>query len=76
MLTCCTGLTLGETVLGDPVKVSSRTSLKHQSPKDSIDEQDIIKTAFDAGINMFDTAEGYAAGKSEEEMCVTVPAYF
>ncbi|TFK42213.1 NADP-dependent oxidoreductase domain-containing protein [Crucibulum laeve] len=30
--------------------------------------KDIIKTAFDAGINMFDTAEAYAAGKSEEEM--------
>ncbi|KIJ94372.1 hypothetical protein K443DRAFT_642100 [Laccaria amethystina LaAM-08-1] len=42
-------LTLGATVVGDPVK-------------------DIIKTAFDAGINMFDTAEAYAAGKSELEM--------
>lgn len=30
--------------------------------------KDIIKTAFDNGINMFDTAEGYAAGKSEEEI--------
>ncbi|KAJ3510028.1 hypothetical protein NMY22_g16100 [Coprinellus aureogranulatus] len=30
--------------------------------------KDIIKTAFDAGINMFDTAEVYAGGKSEEEM--------
>ncbi|KAH9950950.1 Aldo keto reductase [Amylocystis lapponica] len=42
-------LTLGGTVVGDPVK-------------------DIIKTAFDHGINMFDTAEGYAAGNSELEM--------
>lgn len=42
-------LTLGGTVLGDPVK-------------------DIIRTAFDAGINMFDTAEAYAGGKSELEM--------
>ncbi|EPT01672.1 hypothetical protein FOMPIDRAFT_124742 [Fomitopsis schrenkii] len=42
-------LTLGGSVLGDPVK-------------------DIIKTAFENGINMFDTAEGYAAGRSEEEM--------
>jgi len=42
-------LTLGGTVLGDPVK-------------------EIIKVAFENGINMFDTAEGYAAGKSEEEM--------
>ncbi|EJC98624.1 voltage-gated potassium channel beta-2 subunit [Fomitiporia mediterranea MF3/22] len=30
--------------------------------------KDIIKTAFEHGINMFDTAEGYEAGKSEEEM--------
>jgi len=30
--------------------------------------KDIIKTAFDAGINMFDTAEEYSGGKSEEEM--------
>jgi len=33
-------------------------------------KQEIIKTAFDAGINMFDTAEAYASGKSEEEMRV------
>ncbi|KAJ7472746.1 NADP-dependent oxidoreductase domain-containing protein [Mycena latifolia] len=30
--------------------------------------KDIIKTAFENGINMFDTAETYADGKSEEEM--------
>ncbi|KAF9055732.1 NADP-dependent oxidoreductase domain-containing protein [Panaeolus papilionaceus] len=42
-------LTLGGTVVGDPVK-------------------DIIKVAFDNGINMFDTAEAYAGGKSELEM--------
>ncbi|KAF9457265.1 NADP-dependent oxidoreductase domain-containing protein [Collybia nuda] len=42
-------LTLGGSVVGDPVK-------------------EIIKTAFEAGINMFDTAETYSAGKSEEEM--------
>ncbi|KAF8515775.1 Aldo keto reductase [Hysterangium stoloniferum] len=30
--------------------------------------KDIVKTAFDAGINMFDTAEAYAAGQSEVEM--------
>jgi voltage-dependent potassium channel beta subunit len=30
--------------------------------------KDIIRTAFEHGINMFDTAEAYAAGKSEEEM--------
>ncbi|KAG1716201.1 hypothetical protein ID866_941 [Astraeus odoratus] len=42
-------LTLGGTVVGDPVK-------------------EIIKVAFENGINMFDTAEGYAKGKSETEM--------
>ncbi|KAF8174937.1 NADP-dependent oxidoreductase domain-containing protein [Pholiota molesta] len=42
-------LTLGGTVVGDPVK-------------------EIIKTAFENGINMFDTAEAYEAGKSELEM--------
>jgi aryl-alcohol dehydrogenase-like predicted oxidoreductase len=26
-----------------------------------------------AGINMFDTAEGYAAGQSEIDMCVAWP---
>lgn len=30
--------------------------------------QEIIKTAFEAGINMLDTAEEYSGGKSEEEM--------
>jgi aryl-alcohol dehydrogenase-like predicted oxidoreductase len=43
------GLTLGETVKGDPVK-------------------DIILTAYQNGINMFDTAESYANGQSELEM--------
>ncbi|PPQ96794.1 hypothetical protein CVT26_006208 [Gymnopilus dilepis] len=42
-------LTIGKTVVGDPVK-------------------DIIKTAFETGINMIDTAEAYADGKSEEEI--------
>lgn len=32
--------------------------------------QEIIKVAFENGINMFDTAEAYAKGKSEEEMQV------
>lgn len=35
--------------------------------------QDIIKVAFDNGINMFDTAEAYAGGKSELEMYVPIP---
>ncbi|RXW23071.1 hypothetical protein EST38_g2772 [Candolleomyces aberdarensis] len=42
-------LTLGGTVVGDPVK-------------------EIIKIAWENGINMFDTAEVYAQGKSELEM--------
>ncbi|KAJ7143857.1 voltage-gated potassium channel beta-2 subunit [Mycena epipterygia] len=42
-------LTIGGSVVGDPVK-------------------DIIKTAFENGINMFDTAEDYSKGKCEEEM--------
>ncbi|KDQ56259.1 hypothetical protein JAAARDRAFT_36435 [Jaapia argillacea MUCL 33604] len=42
-------LTLGGTVVGDPVK-------------------EIIKVAYENGINMFDTAEAYAKGKSEIEM--------
>jgi voltage-dependent potassium channel beta subunit len=42
-------LTLGGTVVGDPVK-------------------EIIKVAFENGINMIDTAEAYAGGKSEQEI--------
>ncbi|KAJ6480381.1 voltage-gated potassium channel beta-2 subunit [Mycena sanguinolenta] len=42
-------LTLGGSVIGDPVK-------------------EIIKTAFENGINMFDTAEEYSKGNSEREM--------
>jgi aryl-alcohol dehydrogenase-like predicted oxidoreductase len=30
--------------------------------------KDIIKTAFDHGVNMFDTAETYEKGQSEREM--------
>ena len=32
--------------------------------------QDIIKIAFENGINMFDTAEAYAKGQSEIDMSV------
>ena len=32
--------------------------------------KEIMKLAFENGINMFDTAEGYASGNSEIEMCV------
>ncbi|KAF8893710.1 voltage-gated potassium channel beta-2 subunit [Gymnopilus junonius] len=42
-------LTIGQTVVGDPVK-------------------EIIRTAFKNGINMIDTAEVYANGKSEAEI--------
>lgn len=42
-------LTIGGTVIGDPVK-------------------DIIKVAFENGINMFDNAETYSNGQSELEM--------
>ncbi|KAF7368657.1 Voltage-gated potassium channel beta-2 subunit [Mycena venus] len=42
-------LTIGGSVIGDPVK-------------------DIMKTAFENGINMFDTAEDYSKGNSEREM--------
>ncbi|KAJ6531417.1 NADP-dependent oxidoreductase domain-containing protein [Mycena vulgaris] len=42
-------LTIGGSVVGDPVK-------------------EIIKTAFENGINMFDNAEDYSKGKSETEM--------
>ncbi|KAF9225082.1 Aldo/keto reductase [Gyrodon lividus] len=37
-------------------------------PLFSLSEDDIIKVAFDNGINMFDTAEAYAKGRSEAEM--------
>jgi aryl-alcohol dehydrogenase-like predicted oxidoreductase len=35
--------------------------------------KEIMQTAFENGINMFDTAEGYAAGQSEIDMCVAWP---
>ncbi len=30
--------------------------------------QEIVETAYENGINMFDVAESYARGKSEEEL--------
>ncbi|KAF7368655.1 putative voltage-gated potassium channel subunit beta [Mycena venus] len=48
-LFCLGLLTIGGSVIGDPVK-------------------EIIKTAFENGINMFDTAEDYSKGNSEREM--------
>lgn len=34
--------------------------------------KEIIKVAYENGINMFDTAEGYAKGRSEVEMSVSI----
>lgn len=34
--------------------------------------QEIIKTAFENGINMFDEAEAYEAGNSEKELLVSL----
>lgn len=56
------GLTLGGTVTGDPVKVCHLV-LRCHCPlvvKRRVFYQDIIKVAFENGINMFDTAEEYA----------------
>ncbi|KAF8971901.1 NADP-dependent oxidoreductase domain-containing protein [Flammula alnicola] len=33
-----------------------------------VGDPEIVKTAFENGINMFDTAEGYSDGKSEQEI--------
>jgi myo-inositol catabolism protein IolS len=35
-------------------------------PQDDRDSIEALRTAFDCGITLFDTAEGYGAGKSEE----------
>lgn len=64
------GLTIGGTVKGDPVKVSGCPCFI-RGGTDVTDHgsiQEIIKTAFENGINMFDTAEEYSGGKSEEEL--------
>ncbi|KAH0825957.1 NADP-dependent oxidoreductase domain-containing protein [Lanmaoa asiatica] len=37
--------------------------------------KEIIKVAYENGINMFDTAEGYAKGRSEVEMSVSLMFY-
>ncbi|SGY14465.1 BQ5605_C010g06190 [Microbotryum silenes-dioicae] len=52
-------LTYGGTVKGDPVKVVFFPA---------VDAQDIMKAAFEGGINTFDTAEVYANGQCEIEM--------
>lgn len=64
------GLTIGGTVNGDPVKVCSQSCDIACIPPPLIlfPFKDIIKTAFENGINMFDEAEGYASGNSEKEL--------
>jgi aryl-alcohol dehydrogenase-like predicted oxidoreductase len=67
------GLTIGGTVVGDPVKASQYCvrfigSLADKARAD----QEIIKIAFENGINMFDNAEDYSKGKSEAEMSAVV----
>ncbi|KAJ3478769.1 hypothetical protein NLI96_g9534 [Meripilus lineatus] len=62
-------LTLGGSVRGDPVKVWSEFLESVQSKVNTCNLiQHIIQTAFENGINMFDTAEAYARGQSEIEM--------
>ena len=56
---------------GDPVKVRTFMS-RYSSAFCSAVEQDIVKTALENGINMFDEAENYTGGRSESEMCVLV----
>lgn len=63
------GLTIGGTVNGDPVKVCSHPAISLVLPTLILFSfKDIIKTAFENGINMFDEAEGYASGNSEKEL--------
>jgi diketogulonate reductase-like aldo/keto reductase len=62
------GLTIGGSVIGDPVKVRLFRFLSRSVPIFKCLVQDIIKTAFENGINMFDTAEDYSKGNSEREM--------
>ena len=59
------GLTLGSSVTGDPAKVNS---VEAPTRRMLHCLQEIIRTAFENGINMFDTAEAYARGQSELEM--------
>lgn len=59
------GLTLGGTVKEEEqVTVSVEEGLMAFGHLRAID-QEIIKVAFENGINMFDTAEAYARGQSE-----------
>ena len=55
---------------GDPVKVWSEFLESNVQSKVNTCNliQHIIQTAFENGINMFDTAEAYARGQSEIEM--------
>jgi aryl-alcohol dehydrogenase-like predicted oxidoreductase len=49
------GLTIGTTVLGDPVKVSRESSPLFYRIHSRL-YQDLMKAAFENGINMFDNA--------------------
>jgi len=64
------GLTLGGQHQGETVKACRL--LFNQRPSGRFSDhttfQAIIKTAFENGINFFDTAEEYASGVSETEM--------
>ena len=65
----CLGLTFGGTVKGDPVKVHVKPwGLLGRVSDPTL--QEIIKIAFENGINFFDTAEGYESGECEKEMYV------
>ncbi|KAF7326193.1 Aldo-ket-red domain-containing protein [Mycena kentingensis (nom. inval.)] len=60
-------LTLGGSVVGDPVKVSC-ASVVIDGAELTWTMQEIMRTAFENGINMFDTAEDYQKGESEREI--------
>ena len=50
---------------GVTVKVTGTNEETHRACSQTLSLQNLVKTAFDNGINMFDTAEGDRAGDAE-----------
>ncbi len=62
-------LTLGTWQFGDTFG-----TFNGGTPLSEADEAAIVRAAVDAGINAFDTAEGYGDGKSERALARVMPS--
>jgi aryl-alcohol dehydrogenase-like predicted oxidoreductase len=61
-----TGLLVSRLCLGTMTFGDGNGVYRHIGKSDQTDADTLVRTAFDAGVNFFDTADVYSAGASEK----------